>query len=331
MALGSVQLKLYVYQGTVGSYTEGNLAYTINKSKISGKSNIVLEIAELVRDYITIDFDNYASSTNSHAVWVTAIAYYKDTNGNDFTYGNPETFNYIATDGYGYFEDEINPELSRNALISSNHIYLPEGVAGKLPIFSEGVGKVTIDSSDTQITDNGHSNQKIQYVTIPADSDTIQIYDTDDSTLLKTITVTNICEPKYTAYKVTFANKYGALQDLYFFKKTTESFTVTDELYKRNIVDTDNVSYSLKDTQNQRYNVNAKTKLTLNTGFIHEDMNQTIEELFLTENAWINYEGNILPIIPLSKSLQFKTSLNNRLTDYTVDFEFGFNKINNIR
>lgn len=328
MALGSVNVKLYVYSGTIGSYSDYDLKYTLNKNIINGQSSIILEIAELVRDYIDITFNNdYLSNT----VWVTAVVNYYDTNGEPYTYSNPQSFNYIATDGYGWFEEQVNPELSRHALISANNIYLPEGTAGKLPIFAEGVGKVRIDGSDTQITDSGNSNQKIQYVTIPADSSTIQVYDTDDTTLLKTITVTNICEPKFTPYKVTFVNKYGAFQDLYFFKKTTESFNVTDEFFKRNIVNSSTASYSLNETQNQRYNVNGKTSLTLNTGFIKEDMNKTIEELFLSENAWINYEGNVLPINPTSKSMTFKTSLNNRLTDYAIDFEFGFDKINNIR
>ena len=216
-------------------------------------------------------------------------------------------------------------------MISSNNIYLPEGTSGKIPIFAEGVGKGTIDSSDTEISDDGDSNQKIQYITIPADSSTIKVYDTDDTTLLKTITVNNICEPKFTPYKVVFQNKLGALQDLYFFKKTIKSFNVTDETFKRNIINSSSVTYATSETQNQRYNVNGKTKISLNTGFLKEDMNPAIEELFLTENAWIDYEGDILPIIPVSKSMTFKTSLNDRLTDYTIDFEFGFDKINNIR
>jgi len=328
MALGSVTLNLYVYTGTVGSYTPADLKYTINKNKILGQTNIVLEIGELVRDYLDVTFnDDYLS----HTRWVTAVVNYFDQNGDAYTYSNPQSFNYIATDGYGWFEEEINPELGRHALISADNIYLPEGTAGKLPIFAEGVGKVNIDGSDTQITDTGNTNQMIQYITIPADSSQIKVYDTDDTTLLKTITVTNICEPKYTPYKVTFVNKFGAFQDLYFFKKTTETFNVTDETFKRNIINNSTVTYSLAATQNQRYNVNAKTNITLNTGFIKEDMNKTIEELFLTENAWIYYDGNTLPIIPTSKSMTFKTSLNDKLTDYTVDFEFGFNKINNIR
>ena len=328
MALGSVELNLYVYDGTVGSYSASDLKYTLNKNVITGQSNIILEIAELVRDYITINFnDDYVCN----AKWVTAVVYYFNENGESFTTNNPQSFNYIALDGYGYFEDGTNPELSRNALITSNNIYLPEGTAGKLPIFAEGVGKVTIDSTDTEITDSGNSNQKVQYITIPADSSSVKVYDTDDTSLLKTITITNVCEPKYTAYKITFVNKYGVYQDLYTFKKSTESFDVTSETYKANIIDSSTATYATNKTQRQLYNVNAKTSLSLNTGFIAEDMNSTIEELFISENVFIRYEGKTLPIIPKSKSLQLKTSLNDKLINYTIDFEFGFNKINNIR
>tara|TARA_Y100000004_G_scaffold191122_1_gene249359 strand:+ start:136 stop:1122 length:987 start_codon:yes stop_codon:yes gene_type:complete len=328
MALGSVELSLYVYTGTVGNYSSGNLVYTVTKDRIANRSNIVLEIGELVRDYIEISFNN---DYLSNAVWVTAVVNYFDETGNAFNYGNPATFNYIALEGYGYFEDGINPELSRHALITSDNIYIPEGTAGKFPIFAEGVGKVTIDSTDTQITDNGNSNQKVQYITIPADSSSIKVYDTDDATLLKTVTITNVCEPKYSNYKVTFLNKYGAFEDLYFFKKTTESFDVTSEEYKTNIIDSGTLTYDTYKTQRQLYNVNARTKISLNTGFIKEDMNSTIEELMVSENVWIRWEGKTLPINPLTKNFLFKTSLNDKLINYTIDFEFGFNKINNIR
>lgn len=328
MALGSVRMNLYIYEGTVGSYADTDLKYTLEKSIIQNETNIVLEIAELVRDYIDIEFDD---DYTCNAVWATAVVYYYDIQGNLYDYSNPQSFNYLALDGYGYFEDEINPELERHALMTSNNIYLPENTAGKFPIFAEGVGKVTIDSTDTEITDSGNSNQKVQYINIPADSSEIKVYDTDDSTLLKTVTVTNICEPKFTPYKVTFVNKYGAFQDLYFFKKTTESFDVTSETFKTNTINSATVTYPTNATHRQLYNVNAKTKITLNTGFIKEDMNSTIEELMITENAWIRWEGKTLPIIPQTKNMQFKTSLNDKLINYSIDFEFGFNKINNVR
>jgi len=326
--LKTATAQIYIYSGTSGSYTNGDLQYTLQKDIISGQSKIVFEIAELVRDYIDVTFnDDYLSTTK----WVTVSTTLTDETNQVFTYGSPVTNTLLAFDGYGYFEEAINPQTLSHALITSDDIYLPEDVAGKLPIYAAGVGKVTIDSVDTQITDNGNSDQKIQYVTIPANTDEIKVYDTDDATLLKTITVTNICEPKFTSYKVTFINKHGAYQDLYFFKKSTESFEVTDETFKSNIVNSDSISYNTYDAQQTRYNINAVSNITLNTGFIKESMNDTIEELFLAENVWIRFDGKTLPITPKSKSLQLKTSLNDKLINYTVNFEFAFNKLNNVR
>ena len=327
MALKRIELDLYVWSGTETS-APSIPQYEINKSRIDTHDNITLEIGELVRDYLEISFnDDY----NSQTKWVRAVIEYFDESDNPYTYDNPQVLTYLATDGYGYFEDGTNPELSRNKLISADDIYLPENTVGKLPIFAEGVGKVTIDSVDTQITDNGNTNQKIQYIDIPANSSTIQVYDTDDTTLLSTVNVTNICEPKYTPFKVTFVNKLGAFQDLYFFKKTTESTNVTDETFKRNTIANSTSTYQTHEGQKQRYNINSKTSLSMNTGFVKENMNQTIEELFFSENVWIRYEGKTLPINPSSKSLQYKTVLNDKLINYTVDFEFAFDKINNIR
>ena len=327
MALKRIELDLYVWSGTETS-APSIPQYEINKSRIDTHDNITLEIGELVRDYLEISFnDDY----NSQTKWVRAVIEYFDESDNPYTYNNPQVFTYLATDGYGYFEDDTNPELSRNKLISADDIYLPENTVGKLPIFAEGVGKVTIDSVDTQITDSGNTNQKIQYIDIPANSSLIQVYDTNDTTLLSTVNVTNICEPKYTPFKVTFVNKLGAFQDLYFFKKTTESTNVTDETFKRNTIANSTSTYKTYEGQKQRYNINSQTSLSMNTGFVKENMNQTIEELFFSENVWIRYEGKTLPINPSSKSLQYKTVLNDKLINYTVDFEFAFDKINNIR
>ena len=328
MALGSVSLNLYVYSGIVGDYQASDLKYTINKNVIIDQSNVVLEIGELARDFLSVTFnDDYISRT----LWVTAIVTYKDENQTPYTFNNPQTFDHLAFDGYGYYEDSINPQLSTNALISSNEVYHLEDTAGKIPIFAEGVGKVIIDSTTTQITDNGNSNQKIQYLTIPANSSSVKIYATDDSTLLKTISITNICEPKYTPYKVTFTNKFGAFQDLYFFKKSVETMMVKDETFKRNIVAVGTPVYGTYEAQKNRYNVNANTSIKLNTGFISEGMNDTIEELFLAENVWLRIDNKTLPMLPKTKSLTYKTSVNDNLANYTIEFDYAFDKINNIR
>jgi hypothetical protein len=321
-------LSLYIYDGTSGSQSSSNLRYTLAKQRIAGQSNILFEISDLVRDYIDHDFNNdYTSS----AKWVTASTQLFDPDGNEFASGSPVVNHYVALDGYGYFEEGINPQGSDNALISVDRIYLPENTTGKFPILASGVGKVTIDSTDTQITDNGNSNQKIQYLTIPSTATSIKVYDTDDTTLLKTVTIDRICEPKYTSYKVTFVNKHGAYEDIYFFKKSVESMNVSDEKYKVNTIDTANVTYATYKGQENRYNVDARKSVSLNTGFVDEGFNEAIEELLLSENVWIRWENKTLPVIPKTKSMTYKTGLNDKIINYTVDFEFAFSKINNIR
>lgn len=328
MALSRVELDLYIYDGILQTNKPVTPQYQINKKRIITHDKITLEIGELVRDYLTLSFnDDYVSFTK----WVEADVRYFDDADQPFTFNNPQTFQFLAFDGYGFFEDGTNPELERHCLISANNIYLPENTAGKLPIFKEGVGKVVIDSVTTEIVDDGNTNQKIQYVDVPANTNTIQVYDTDDATLLKTISVGNICEPKFTPFKITFVNKYGAFQDLYVFKRTLETLNVTSEMYKRNTIANSTSTYQTYVGQRDRYNVNGNTMLTLNTGFIKEDMNKTIEELFLSENVWIRYENKTLPILPESKTLDFKTVLNDRLINYTIDFSFAFDKINNVR
>lgn len=329
MSLKSVQIKIYIYDGTSGSHNNGNLKYTLSKDKLSSRDNIIFEISELVRDYVDVTFNNDYNCTSR---WVTVTQSLIDSETNqEYADGGSKIDHFLLFDGYGEFEDEVNPQGSTDALITATDIYLPEGTAGKLPIFAEGVGKVTIDSTDTEITDSGNSNQKIQYVTIPADSSSIKVYGTDDTTLKKTITVNNVCEPKFTEYKVTFVNKHGAFQDLYFFKRTTETFSVTDEVHKINNINASTLDYNVYKGQRQRYNVNAQTSVVMNTGFIKETAVSTLEEMFLSENVWVRWDNKTLPIIPKSKSFVQKTSLNDRLINYTVEFDFAFNKLNNVR
>ena len=326
--LKSVNLSIYIYTGTSDKELQSSdLKYTLTKSIISYQDNIVFEIAEIVRDYIDVTFNN---DYESRTVWVKTVANLVDDTDTIFTYGSPVTNTSLAFDGYGFYEDEINPQLTAYDLISASTIYLPEDTAGKLPVYRATTGSVVIDSVTTTITDNGNTNQKIKYVDIPANTNTIAIKDSGGTTQ-KTISVVSICEPKFTPYKVTFINRYGVFQDVYAFKKTTESFNVTDEKFKRNIISSSTVTYGVNQAQQTRYNINATSSITLNTGFIKEDMNDTIEELFLSENIWIRYKNKTLPIIPKTKTLQFKTVLNNNMIDYTIDFEFAFDKINNVR
>ena len=64
--------------------------------------------------------------------------------------------------------------------------------------------------------------------------------------------VENIEECKYNPYKVTFVNKFGALQDLWFFKRSNLSLKTKEESYKANIVN--DGTYSINSRQKTVFN-----------------------------------------------------------------------------
>jgi hypothetical protein len=215
---------------------------------------------------------------------------------------------YIETDygfdGYGEFKDGSNPKILSNALLQSNtEIYLPENTTGKVPtelnndiiyntITSTAVGNVTVGSH--------------------------------------TIKVNRICEPKYSPIKITFVNKFGALQDIWFFKKTLETINVQKDTYKRNILNSIG-QYSVFKHSQDVLNTTAREVFTSNTGFVSELMNESFKELMLSERVWATIQGIVHPVLIKNSQLQYKTSLNDKLINYTIEFEYAYDVINSIR
>ena len=51
----------------------------------------------------------------------------------------------------------------------------------------------------------------------------------------------------------------------------------------------------------------------------------------LSDKIWIKYNEKTLPVRLTSSSLSFKTKLDDKLINYTIELEFAFDKINNVR
>ena len=191
------------------------------------------------------------------------------------------------------------------------------------------------------ITDNGNTNQKIQYLIITDtedlnDGDTVTISsDSTDYPDDVIITLRKVCEPKFTPLSVIFYNKYGALQNLWFFKKSMTDISISSNKFKNNIIDFDNSggspSYSLSKHQEKIFMSNGKESITMNTGFYDESFNDIIRQLLLSEQVWV-YDGtNTLPINLKSNTLLFKKGVNDKLISYTISFDYAYDKINNIQ
>ncbi len=279
------------------------LRYTIIKNAINNR--VVFEISELCRDYI----EHYFTQTNpAETISInTTITEYNAANGGGSVI-NTDINADTGFDGYGLFTGSVNPTIPSSQILQSNtDIYLPPDTASYIPYNFLG-GKYTIASTVADGTVIGVGLSPTIY-----------------------FTVHRVCDPKFGSSKITFLNRFGALQEMYFFHKSTEDITTTSESYKRNIFDYANTNYSNTDHQMQKFNTNAAKKTTLNTPFVAEQFNEAIEELMLSEYVWLTQGSVTHPVTPSTKSLRFKTSVNDKLVQYTIEFDHTSSVINNVR
>ena len=117
-----------------------------------------------------------------------------------------------------------------------------------------------------------------------------------------------------------------------FHKKSMKSINTQSDSFKRNLMDfVNDPTFNKEKHQIRQFHVTGKEKITMNTGFIDESFNEIIRQLLLSEQVWV-YDGTeVKPITLDTSSLDFKTSVNNKLINYTIDFSYSYNKINDIR
>jgi hypothetical protein len=112
----------------------------------------------------------------------------------------------------------------------------------------------------------------------------------------------------------------------------------TSDKYKRSTVNFNlsDFSYDTYKAQKQRIDIQGNESLILNTDFLSEDINDPIKELLLSQQIWVdkgigNSNSTIFPVVIKSSSIEEKTGVNNKLINYTIEFELAFDKIQNIR
>lgn len=144
------------------------------------------------------------------------------------------------------------------------------------------------------------------------------------------IKVEDIEECKYTPYKIIFRNKLGAKQELWFFKSSRLSMQIERDEFQGNTIK-DYRSGIISSHRGVNFSTMSKQTLTINSGFVPESFNEIFKQLMLSEQVWIDYNQQVLPINISNQSIDYKTSLNNKLINYTIDVEFSFNTTNNVR
>ncbi len=354
--LSYFELTLSVNSGVSGSDAQCNNDYatiTLQKKILPTETTVTFELSELVSDFIKQSFNgNYTTSAQTQSLFVNTIITARKADGTQM--GSPQTAIYLAQEGYNTFKEGVNYTTEPDVMITPNYVQKKYGETLYIPVNKERVNSVAFKIGNTTnstvtITDDGNSNQKIGYASTTSNrvDNILIIY---DSSLEKTMTIEQVSECKYSPFKCTFLNRWGALQDIFFFKKSTETLDSRNESFNKSIFAARTVtlsepesgstcdetlsfnSYSTTDHPTKVFNANGRESLTLNTGFVNEAMNESFKELMVSEHIWLtNNAGTIFPATLKDSSFTTKTSLNDRMINYTMNFEMAFDLINNIR
>lgn len=327
--------------------------YSLQKKPLGAENSVSFDISEIVNDHIEQIFTGTYASTKS-SIWVTVATSARQSDGTII--GSVTTNTYLAQEGFNKFKEGANYTTEPIAMLSSTYIQNHKGSTITIPVNAERVTSVqwrngtSVRETDT-FTDNGNQNQKIQFALFTAGTFLDNALITYDSGSTTTITLEQVEECKYPVNKITFVNRWGALQDLFFFKKSTESLDATRENFNASIFEARAVqlepgeepgddcqetltfnTYSTTAHAKKTFNANATESIVLNTGFVNELMNPYFEELMVSEYIWLtDSSANIYPVNLKESSFAKKTSLNDRLINYTMNFEKSFSLVNNIR
>ena len=343
------QIDIKVYSG-ISDASVSNPTYTLVGTAINGL--VIFEISELIKDYITNVFDGIYDASN--VVWVNYRLISTTTSSS--IVGSVQTLR--AFYGYDYY-NELDVNANVPLLQSNNTIYKLDDNAFNIAIDTQEVTSVTyVDAEDNQTTisfsSSNDSYNQIRYITDGFDyaenyservlidggtfenSNCLQTFLDDYSIFnavkiyiettngVELVNVNNVKECQYQSYKLTFLNKFGVYQDLWFFKNSKKTLTTTKDEYKSS-------TYAINEAQYKTFNKVGKQKLTINSGFYPESFNEVFTQLLLSELVWIEIDNQTLPINISNSSFNYKTQLNDKLINYTLDIDFAFDLINNVR
>ena len=361
ISLAYFEMSMSIYKGTSGSIATCNDVYelyTMRKKPLPEEHSVTFEISEIIHNHLEQSYNGtYTTSAQLQSLWVNINIRAKQSDGT--TIGSVTSYNLLAQEGFNKFKEGVNYTTEPSVMISANYVQYKLGSTLYIPLNNEAVGSLKVfysngTTANNNYTDSGASTQKIKYASYATSTNVptkLEVYSGSGSTgsLLKTITLEGINECRYPVNKITFLNRWGALQELYFFKKSISTLEAKRENYNRSIFKArvvqktddgsggcaDNILYnqmSVNEHSRQTFNTTATEKVLLNSGLVDEEMNSSYQELLVSEYIWLtDSSGVVHPVNIEDSSFSSKTSVNDKMINYTMNFIKSADYINNIK
>ena len=322
----SSKVELFIWNGT-GS-APATPTYTLSKNVPSATNlKTVYDISPFVREFINFDaplvLSNTVQLTNINQWCNVRIKRYKNT----ATLLN--TTDYVAYDGYGYFEQGYNPYNGDFSLPDNSTQYFYNDNL-TIPIASFRA-YITAPSTVVWTNADGSTNGQLISTTgvynIPIVSEisdagngvTVSII---NATVLNGIKFVPIEECRYDVITIDFVNKYGAWQKTWFFKASTNNIETTGTEY--NLLSA-NTAYNVNVGSRKVFNVNGTESIKVNSGWVNDDYAETIQQILLSERILVDGK----PAKMKTKGFEKQKQINTKMINYQLEFDYAYDIINN--
>lgn len=333
---GMVQLFLY-NTGSVPLYP----THTLNKLVPSAtNTKLYFNISPYIREYLNFNYlqtpYNTIGNTVSDQVCKVRVKRYKLVSG---TYTLLDTTDYLAYDGYGYYTEGTNPDLSPQHLDEGTYFYhydpngdpsTDEWLRGGHITFENQTGwfvrytNLKTGAISTLSTGSG------QIVDIPrvnalfyADGNKLEFLNASLN-VKATYYFRPLEECRYTPVVCDFVNKYGAWSRLFFFKASNDIMNTQSTVY--NLMQSELSTYDVLEGQRKEFNLNGIESIKVNTGFIGEYIGEEIRQLMLSERILLDSK----PVKLSTRSQERYKVVNTKTINYNLEFEFAYDTINSV-
>ena len=306
--------------------------YNITKQRPSvDTTNLFVDISKVVSDYYThVPFTQANMQTGGifvsrfyEMLLITVTDEEVDSLGTDFT--ATET-TYEALYGHGYYLEGQNYAPSRKTLLSHSNYKMDARGYFLFPfriVTGDEVLTLDGDAVSKNAVFTGFDNY--QYLVITGDDHTgtaTVVYD-GETTIIELVT-----ECKYDVKEVQFVNRYGMVEVIHFYKVKKDSIKTESEKFKNAY--SNGTSYDTSRHQIKEFNKTSNKTFRMETGFLNEDYNLTIQELMESESVWLREADVVSPVNVTKNSLELKTGIVDKVITYSLEFEYAFDEINNV-
>jgi hypothetical protein len=132
------------------------------------------------------------------------------------------------------------------------------------------------------------------------------------------------CDGRYDPLTIAYQNKFGAWDYIVAFKKIVNSTNTTKQKFETNVGTLGSSTFTYDPataSPTKTFNNFGRDSITLNTGFLNDNYNQMVKELLLSNVVYLVEQQRYVTLN--NQSQEYKTSLNDRLVQYTFSFDYA--------